>query len=213
LLFLDNDGIPEYSDYLASYVRAAEQYKYGIICGGRTYDTRKPEQQEYYLHWLYGTHREVLSKSRRSEKPYNGFQSNNFLIDKNSFNVLRFDESMTQYGHEDTLFGLQAEARNVPIHHIDNPMRHIGLETSEQFLRKTETACHNAWMLYQSEKIVVSKALNLSLRIKQSGFHVLVLEMLNLLDPLINKNLSGKKPLLILLDLYKLKYLLKISTS
>lgn len=210
LLFLDNDGIPEYPDFLLKYVKATEEHTYGIICGGRTYDPAAPVQQEYYLHWLYGTRREVQSPSGRNNNPYYGFQSNNFLIDKNSFNRLRFDESIVSYGHEDTRFGMKAAALSIPIYHIDNPMRHIGLETAEQFLKKAETACENAWTLYQSEKKIVGKALKHAIRIKKGRFHFIAGLLLNLLEPWIRDNLLGKKPILLALDLYKLQYLLKI---
>jgi GT2 family glycosyltransferase len=213
LLFLDNDGIPEYSDFLLRYLQAAESHGSGILCGGRSYELTKPDRSDYYLHWLYGTSREVQSQSRRNENRYNGFQSNNFLIDRNSFNVLRFDESIEQYGHEDSLFGIKAEANKIPIYHIDNPVRHMGLEKAEAFLCKAEIACHNAWMLFQSDKILVSKAMKLAYRIQQSGFHTLVLWALNSIIPLIKINLLGKRPLLVSLDLYKLHYILKITKS
>ncbi len=51
-----------------------------------------------------------------------------------------FDESITQYGYEDTLFGLRLKERGLTIKHTDTPCLHTGIDTSEQFLRKTQTA-------------------------------------------------------------------------
>ncbi|MBK9012976.1 MAG: hypothetical protein IPM82_02230 [Saprospiraceae bacterium] len=64
--------------------------------------------------------------------------TNNFLIPRQLFLEIQFDETLRQYGHEDTLFGMELARRQVPIVHIDNPLEHIGLEPVDVFLRKTE---------------------------------------------------------------------------
>ncbi|MEM9260646.1 MAG: hypothetical protein AAGA62_13425, partial [Bacteroidota bacterium] len=51
------------------------------------------------------------------------------------------------YGHEDTLWGQQLAKAGVGILHIDNPVTHLGLETSGVFLEKQHRAIHNLRLL------------------------------------------------------------------
>ena len=62
----------------------------------------------------------------------------NFMIEKLTFLQHQFDESITKYGHEDTLFGKALQADRIPIIHIDNPLLNKGLDTND---RKSKTFC------------------------------------------------------------------------
>ena len=46
----------------------------------------------------------------------------------------------TEYGYEDMLFGVVLESHGIQITHIENPLVHMGIDTNEEFLGKTETA-------------------------------------------------------------------------
>ena len=136
LLFLDCDSKVVKADYLATYVSALHPDT--LLYGGRCYLPTPPADQRYYLHWYYGIHREQQSAEQRQKQPYHSFMTNNFLIPTKQFMAIRFDESLKQYGHEDTLFGMELKNRQVPIVHMDNPLEHTGIEVAEIFLDKTK---------------------------------------------------------------------------
>lgn len=139
LLFLDADGdipvgfIDAYRPYLEQDV---------VVVGGRCYDERAvaPDQM---LHWLYGSARESSKAKKRKKKPYEGFQTNNFLAPRALLLAHPFEEHARGYGHEDTLWGWQLQALEQPIVHINNAVAHRGLESAATFLKKQEAAVAN----------------------------------------------------------------------
>lgn len=145
ILFLDDDSIIDNPGFLKAYLDA--QNGHTVICGGRKY-TKKLEDKKYALHWKYGRKMESKSAEDRNQHPYEAFHSNNFLIPKSLWKEISFDENLTQYGHEDTLFGYELSRLEYPIKHIDNEVIHGQLETNEEFLEKTKHALHNLHALY-----------------------------------------------------------------
>lgn len=139
LLFLDADG-----DIPAGFIEAYRSYlgQNLVVCGGRCYDERAiaPDQM---LHWLYGRARESAKAKKRQKKPYEGFQTNNFLAPRALLLQHPFEEHAQGYGHEDTLWGWQLQALAQPIVHIDNAVAHRGLENAAVFLKKQEAAVAN----------------------------------------------------------------------
>ena len=103
---------------------------------------------KWYFHWKYGSLREQSSVEQRNLKPYHSFMTNNFLIPKSIFLAIRFEEALTQYGHEDTLFGMELQRRGVPIVHLANPLRHGGLEAEGKFSSYRQQQCIAAPMAW-----------------------------------------------------------------
>ena len=60
------------------------------------------------------------------------------MILRETFLKHPFDETITHYGHEDTLFGLVLKKEGIKILHIDNPLMNCGLDTNLDVLLKTE---------------------------------------------------------------------------
>ena len=52
------------------------------------------------------------------------------LTTKNLFQICRFDESISSYGFEDTLFGIQLQLANIPLEHVDNELYHVYIPSS-----------------------------------------------------------------------------------
>lgn len=208
LLFLDCDSRIARPDYIVSYLALCE--KEVVICGGRTYAERKPVDPAYCLRWHYGRMREQKSASDRSFKPWNSFMTNNFVIARSVFDRISFDEGIHQYGHEDTLFGFELQRKGIPVIHIDNPLIHIGLETNEEFLKKTQEGVSNLTMLmhqktaYRREMISGIKLLRHYAWLKR--FHLLSLFLLffSVFKKRIRDNLMSRHPRLFLFDMYKL---------
>ncbi len=158
LLFLDCDSKVVRAHYLQTYLDHLQADT--VLYGGRVYEAQPPADHRLHLHWHYGRQREQTSASERKRQPYHSFMTNNFLIPKAVFEQIGFDESLRQYGHEDTLFGLELRQRSIPILHLDNPLEHLGLESAETFLQKTEQAVENLHQLWQSGKLTEARLLH-----------------------------------------------------
>jgi len=208
LVFLDCDsGIVNYN-YVENYI---QNIKHEIIYGGRIYQ-QKPPTKELYFHWFYGTNREVKSLEDRQKEPNIGFQTNNFLIKKDLFLKIKFNENLKGYGHEDTLFGYELKKRKIEISHIDNPVIHLGLETTQEFLSKTKNGIINLLKLselYPKEKELFTdiKLLNYFFSIKKFYFCGLLKLIFKIFNKLIIRNIKSHKPKLKLFDLYKISYM------
>ena len=148
LLFMDADSGVVKDDFLRVYMSYAESP--GLVCGGRVYASRPPADSSYYLHWLFGRRRESYMAGRRQRDPLLGFMTNNYMISRRLQQAFPFHASLRTYGHEDTLLGLQLKEAGISIYHIDNPLRHEGLETTRVFLQKQQQAIRNLYQLSQS---------------------------------------------------------------
>ena len=206
LLFTDCDSMPENELFLKTYINLLPFN--GVICGGRTYQKETPEDKLYLLHWKYGSEREMIPSIKRQVHGYRSFMTNNFLIPKSLFLSIQLDEKISGYGHEDTVFGAELKKKKVFIHHIDNPLRHIGLENKQDFLAKSEEAVRNLHELVKRGKDVSD--------IKLAYYYKLVC-LLRLKIPLKRRfirkkdawkaNLYSDQPSLRKFDLYRLHYM------
>ena len=140
LIFLDVDS--EVGDgFLSRYLEALQEQP-AVVVGGRVYD-RRGNDQAHRLRYLYGTQVESKTIEWRRSHPYQSFMSNNFAVRRVILQQYPFDERITRYGHEDTLFGYRLEQNGVPICHIDNPVINGEVEENEVFLNKTTEAVEN----------------------------------------------------------------------
>ncbi len=208
ILFIDCDSMPFNNNYIKNYI---DNLGDNIVCGGTTY-IKEQNIKGHELRYKYGYIREAVDASQRNQKPNNSFTTNNFLIKKDIINKIKFRESLTKYGHEDSLLGFELEKSNYIIKHIDNPVIHFGVETNEIFLKKTETAITN---LIEIEKIPdldkdFFKRINLTstyLKLnknKVTGFIRFIYRIFG--KQIKNHLLNSKNPSLFIFDLYKLGY-------
>lgn len=205
LLFMDCDSRVVSSSFIQNYLQNATPNT--LVYGGRCYADHPPADLALRFHWHYGRQREQSSAAERSRAPYHGFMTNNFLIPRAIFLDILFDESLRQYGHEDTLFGLELAHRKIPIQHIDNPLEHIGLEPVAVFLRKTEQGLENLARLKQEGKPIETRLLTLFERCQNWGITLLLRQVLKAFKPLIVSQLNSSRPSLILFDFFKLAQL------
>ena len=211
LLFLDNDVFPVKSNFINNYLSCINETSQ-VICGGIKYHSAKPNREEM-LRWVYGKKREEISLSFRELNPYHHFSSANFLIRKSIFSFMKFNESLINYGHEDTLFALDLKKNSVVLNHNNNSVYHLGLETSVKYINKTEKAIENALYLFQKEEIQKTdiRLINKFLQLKSYRITNLIATFFSLFQKAIITNLCSKKPSLFLFDMYKLGYLCKVS--
>jgi glycosyltransferase involved in cell wall biosynthesis len=211
LLFLDCDSFPEYPDFIARYANNLNPAM--LLYGGRTYEPDPPADPQRYLRWYYGMHREVYSAEYRRKKPYHSFQTNNFVIPCNMFRSIGLNEKLKGYGHEDTQFGQQLMARNIRIIHIDNPLRHLGLETATEFIQKTHEGIANLkFLIAQGNDVSTVKLARVYRFLKNWGLAKIFAWLIGFRKKALIKNLHSPKPSLRAFDLYKLLKLVKMDT-
>lgn len=146
MLFLDNDSIlPE--GFLQRYAAMLEA-KPCVVVGGRIYPPESDDRQ-HHLRYAYGTRAESRPAAEREKHPYQSFMTNNFMIRREVLEQIRFDERISLYGHEDTLFGYRLQQAGIAIDHIDNPVVNGEVETNADFLRKTIDGVHSLAAIYR----------------------------------------------------------------
>jgi hypothetical protein len=216
LLFMDCDSSVASTEYIENYTCFFEPRT--ICCGGRKYEDKEPADSTY-LRWKYGIERECASASERSKNPNAGFQTNNFLIHKDLFEKVKFNEDLIGYGHEDTLFGLELLGQGIIIRHIDNPLIHLDLEIAPAFLEKTEAGIKNLHrielLLHEKypEYIDHSRLMRSKLFLQKFHLSGFVSKLFSIMRRPMKAYLLKKKPSLTIFDLYRLGLLITFSQS
>ncbi|MES2799003.1 MAG: glycosyltransferase [Bacteroidota bacterium] len=141
LLFLDCDVVIDNSNFLANYIKVLVDHPV-VICGGHRYSKDRPNLSEL-LRWKYGTYKESKSTQERQKEPNKSFMTNNFVVRKDILTQLKFDERLSNYGHEDTLFGIQLKKNKHSILHIENSVLIGDREKNEVFIDKTTLSVRN----------------------------------------------------------------------
>ncbi|GAB5556510.1 MAG: glycosyltransferase [Schleiferiaceae bacterium] len=210
LLFLDADAEIASDDFLAQYVASFD--KADVLCGGTSYSNEVPES-EYLLRYTIGKNKEERTAEERNQHPYSAFSSFNFCLKKSAFENIGFDESLTQYGHEDTLFGKSLKHNAISLLHINNPAHHVGLDDNATFIEKTKTAVESLQKLMEEGKVDEDITLyKWYQRIKKSGMVTPMSLLFDYSHALWEKKLATA-PDTKVYDLYKLSYLAKLEKS
>lgn len=210
LLFVDADAEVRSNTFIDNYLAATSPTAWNgeqplVICGG-TGNLPQLPRPEVRLRYDYEVAAEKrLTLQHRQRFPYAQFTTFNLLINSNLFLSICFDEQVHEYGHEDTLFGLELKRRGIAVHHIDNKLTHLGLENAAEYLVKTETALRTlaSMELEQRQHVRVS-----AMVLRLQHWHLLGLTrfLFKLTKPLLRRNLLGRHPRQLLFAFYKLGY-------
>lgn len=147
LLFMDADAEVISECFIADYLKHTDV---DVVCGGLCHAETLPSP-EVSLRYAYEKRADERRTAWYREKnPYNHFTPFNFMIRREEFQSIRFSEQILEYGHEDTLFGIMLDKKKANIRHIDNPLRHVGLESNKIFIEKTRAALRNLVQLEDS---------------------------------------------------------------
>lgn len=210
LLFLDCDLQIIDNQFINRYLAAFSQA--GVLVGSIIYQEEVPDRL-YRLRWKYGKVRESRPAYLRNKSPWNAFASANFCIEKELFNLVQFDENFNDYGHEDTLFGLQLKSLGLSILHLDNPLFHKGLDENQRFLEKSLTAVKKYCTQPQfsdpacADEVRIFRVYNQCRKRRLDGILALCFTAS---QHLLRKQLCSANPNLMLFDLYRLGYLCKL---
>ena len=203
LLFLDSDVYPVHNDFIKKYLDASTRAD--VICGGLLF-RETPPSPDCTLRYKYGSQVESSTAEQRMKEPYAEFRTLSFLVSREVFMKVRFNEAFTQYGHEDTFFGKDIGEKGYSILHVDNPIYHDVPDTNADFLSKTGRSIEN---LKKHKEILLSHVRLLQFYNKLQKWYLdsLVSLTFRILRKPLEKNLLGKNPSLFLFNIYKIGYL------
>lgn len=220
LLFMDCDARVKRSDYISNYLHFLNEKNLQgtdfVVLGGLSYRELRPEKTKL-LRYRYGIKREVRPAYERNRDPYRAFTPFNMLIAKSVFEKCRFEESLKQYGYEDTFFGIELKKCGIPVYHIDNELYHEGIDTNELLLDKVAAGVANLVNLQSHNKldnkfIAVSTLLATYQKLKKTLTGKFTLSLLGKIQqPL--RNISSTYNSLVFLDLYKLAVMHNLMNS
>ena len=165
---------------------------------------KKTRSKKKRLHWKYGKAREELKAEERTKSPYLSFHTNNFIIRRELFDQIKFDEAIKGYGYEDLLFAFELQKRKIPILHIDNPLKHIGLEYSDVFLEKTANALQNLVFLHKRDPAFKTRLIEKYHMLKKYGMIPIMRKYFRFRQDKIERSLMSEDPKLRYYDLYRL---------
>ena len=207
LLFLDSDVLPVSNSFISDYVDAILKDSGVVFYGGLKYYNDPPSDNKM-LRWVYGKHKEEVSYEKRNLNPQKYFTAANFVIKKSIFNNIKFDEELTEYGHEDTLLALDLEKENICITQMDNPVYHLGLDNNAIFLEKIKKSIDNLVFLHNQGRITNkdNKLLNITQKINKIGLHSIIVKLFLRTQKRMETNLCSKVPSMVILDIYKIGY-------
>lgn len=213
LLFLDCDlGIPS-KFFIRSYIEIIEKFRYPVVCGGLMYQ-KDPPSRNQRLRWRYGIKKESIPLSKRLKNPNKSFMTSNFLVNKQVFQSILFDERLSVYGHEDTLFGYNLMKENILVFHIDNPVVHLAIDDNVTFLNKTRHSIDNLLHILQFENfdrdfIEDVTILKTYYSLKKYFLHQIVTSLYFIFSPLLLLYFRHQGRSLTLFAFFKLGYLSK----
>ena len=204
LMYMDCDGRVVNTNFLRDYLEAATDCD--VVCGGiihsREYLTDRNRLRYDYEH---RSERRFTARARQNDATL-PFRTFCFVIRREVFDRIRFDETFRHYGYEDVLFGQKLRQQGARIRHIDNPLENTDLEANDVFVAKTEEALHTLHDhadLFDRDDV---RLLGLVRRLDSLHLLPLVRSTGRLLLPTLRTNLAGTRPCTRLFDLYKLGY-------
>lgn len=207
LLFLDADTFPIHDNFISAYLPYFNEEE-KVVYGGIRYQEEKPSNDKL-LRWVYGNSREALPAEQRQKTPHLSLLTLNFAISKSIFSKVAFNESIPNLRHEDTLFSYDLSLKKIKVEHIENPVYHLGLESSEIFMKKSEESVVGLKYLTDNNLLPQSytRISKMHSSIQKIGLAPLARLSFKIVKGSFNKNLLGSNPSLFIFDLYRLGYL------
>lgn len=209
LLYLDcNVKIPT-DRFLQNYL---ESDHVDVVNGGIVAESDKTLSR-HNLRYMYEKKIEPKhSPNQRKSNPYQSFRTSNFMVRREVMLRCPLDETVPGYGYEDVLFGKALCEHCIPIDHIANPVVMTHFETNETYMAKVEEAMHTLYALRHDLKDY-SPLLSAVESLQKRHLTPLYKQFYHANARRIRNNLTGKKPSLRWLNMYKLGYFLSIEDS
>ncbi|MBR4601089.1 MAG: glycosyltransferase family 2 protein [Prevotella sp.] len=201
LLFLDGDNSLRNDKFISNYLA----HETSVVYGG--YDIIHDDSSLLSnLRYRYelkaeGNHSVII----RQQKPYQNFNTKNFLVNKEVMTRFPFDERFRHYGYEDVLWGKTLCDNSIAIKHINNPVTATDFETNEHFVRKTEEGLRTLHQ-FSDELQGFSPLLDYDRKIRQLHLAPLFHLIYKFVHKSLLHNLEGNNPSVFKFNIYKLLY-------
>jgi len=208
VLFLDADVELINGDYISNYLKQIKSNTvYNYIFGGFAYKKEKPKN-DYLLRWKYGQKYEAISAKTRNKQPYKVTIAANLLVKKEYYLKLNINSLGKNYGM-DLLLGAVLKENKENVLHIDNPVYHLGIEKSMDYLKKKEYAAESLLELYRGKKIKESSnnLLKTFIYLKTLKLNYIFAWLYTVLKAPLKRNLTGNYPNTKLFQFYRIAYL------
>lgn len=208
LLFLDADTFPVQNEFLKNYLDTYSKINSSVIFGGLKYQDEKPELVKM-LRWTYGKKREAIKSNDRKKTPYKTIFVSNLLIEKKILQLYPFDNSIIDYGYEDTALFKTLKQFQIAVEHIENPVYHLGLDDNSIYIHKIEESLKNLKTLLEFQKVdgIELRIISIYKTLNKFGLRKPFLYFYKFSKALLLKNLTSSNPNLIIFDIYRLGYL------
>ena len=141
--------------------------------------------------------------SWRQRHPYANFSVFNLMARRDVLTRFCFDTRCAEYGYEDFFLGVALATAGVRVSHIDNPLLHTGIDTSYDFLRKTETAVRTLSRLPMSLRRMTGLEIHAS-RFRNLHLDGVFVWVFTCFRTAVRRQLLSRYPSVVLLQLYKL---------
>ncbi|MEL6724771.1 MAG: glycosyltransferase family A protein [Pseudomonadota bacterium] len=142
ILFLDADMQPDDDDFLKRYLDAIDANDTpSLVAGGFSLEHSRPTK-ETHLHAAQSAMSECVTAAHRAKEPGRFVFTSNILVHRSVLDEIEFDPGFEGWGWEDIDWGLRVAAL-YPIHHIDNPASHLGLDSDRQLIEKYAASADN----------------------------------------------------------------------
>ena len=205
LLFIDGDSQITNKKYLKNYISAIKEDT-EVIYGGRYHPDFVEHQRR--LRWKYGKHHEDTAAKYRQKLKYKFVLFNNTLISKHTFTKITFNDTIVNYGHEDTVFAYNLSLIKANVSHIDNAVLHGDVDINSVFFYKMHKSIENLNYIYNNRLIDYDfiRFLKLFTTIKTYKLHYLFSLIHLTLYPILKWNLTSNQPSLKLFNLFRISY-------
>lgn len=210
LLFIDSHMAVRDDSFVRRYVeqieaRAGEEF----VCHGG-YETVPPPEGRQSLRYIYEKkYTDGHTASVRQQHEHQEFHTCNFLVPHSVMLRYPFDERLRGYGYEDVLWGKVLSEAAVPVCHIDNALFFDRFESNESYMLKTEEALRSLHDM-SGQMRGYSRLLALSDKLRRWHLSGAVRLWHRLTGGMERRHLCGQRPTLLVFNLYRLGYLLRI---
>lgn len=210
LLFLDCDVEISKPDFIGSYL--AKLNEADVLIGSLRF-TDTGGQYRHNLRYIY--ERKFLDShpvAVRMKRPYASFRTTNFMARRDVMLSHPFDESFTDYGYEDALFGKCLEQAGVSIMHTDNYVDIADYDSNATFMEKTEqsllTLSAHAAAIGNASKVLSAYA-----ALERTHLLPAARLVFAMTKTLIRKGATCSRPSLLCYAAYKLGFFISIHKS
>lgn len=140
-LFLDSDMMPDTPDFLGGWLHLITTQNPAVAFGGFSLK-HAPTEPVFAVHRAMALRSECLPCTVRNQQPEKYVYTSNLLVRRDAFQAETFDRDFTGWGWEDVEWAMRI-ARRFDVIHVDNPATHMGLDRTEDLIRKYEQSVDN----------------------------------------------------------------------